>query len=126
MPVSTLHASPRDDARKTRGQDGFVTYFPSTSCVPYNIPVYPGALRFARDSGLSSRVLPLSPMLSPASYFMLKPCWQASTVSTPRLAFLKTNGSWTSFVDDVKRCFRGSAETAEAGCGDYLANPFFA
>jgi hypothetical protein len=42
------------------------------------------------------------------------------------VAFLKTNGSWTSFVDDVKGGFRGSAETAEAGRGDYLANAFFA
>jgi hypothetical protein len=28
MPLSTLQASPRDDARKTRGQDGFATSFP--------------------------------------------------------------------------------------------------
>ena len=38
----------------------------------------------------------------------------------------KPNGSGTSFVDDVKRCFRGSPEAAEAGCGNHLANPFFA
>ena len=36
------------------------------------------------------------------------------------------SSSWTGFVDDVKRCFRGSAETAEASRGDYLANAFFA
>jgi hypothetical protein len=36
------------------------------------------------------------------------------------------NGSWTSFVDDVKRCFRRSPETAEARCRDHFANPFFA
>jgi hypothetical protein len=42
------------------------------------------------------------------------------------VTFLKKNSSWTSFVDDVKRCFRGSAETAEAGCGDHLANTLFA
>ena len=42
------------------------------------------------------------------------------------VAFCKTNSSWTSFVDEVKRCFRGSAETAEAGRRDYLANAFFA
>src|SRR5262249_45084188 len=28
MPLSTLQASPRDDACKTRGQDGFATSFP--------------------------------------------------------------------------------------------------
>ena len=39
---------------------------------------------------------------------------------------LKTNGSWTSFVDDVKGGFRGSAETAETGRSDNLANAFFA
>jgi hypothetical protein len=45
----------------------------------------------------------------------------------PTHSFFKDlNSSWTSFVDEVKRCFRGSAETAEPGRGDYLANPFFA
>ncbi len=67
-----------------------------------------------------------SVLFPPGSYCMVKPCRQASTVSTPRLPFLNTSGSWTSFVDDVKRCFRGSTETAEAGRGDYLANAFFA
>ena len=43
-----------------------------------------------------------------------------------RVEFLELNGSWTSFVDDVERCFRSSPETAEAGCGGHLANPLFA
>jgi hypothetical protein len=79
----------------------------------------------ARDSGLSSRVLPISPV---SSWLLLHgeivPASEHGFNSP--VAFLKTNVSWTSFVDDVKRCFRGSAETAEAGRCDYLANAFFA
>jgi hypothetical protein len=40
--------------------------------------------------------------------------------------FRRLKSSWTSFVDDVKRCFRGSPETAEAGCGYHFTNSFFA
>jgi hypothetical protein len=67
-----------------------------------------------------------SAMLSPDSHFMLKPCRSNQHGFNSPAAFNKTNNSWTSFVDDVKRCFRGSAETAESGRGDYFANAFFA
>ncbi len=43
MPLSTLHASPRGDPRKTRGQDGVASPFLWGSFIPYNMPVYPGA-----------------------------------------------------------------------------------
>jgi hypothetical protein len=51
MPLSTLQATPRDVPSKTRGQDGFATSFPVGLLHPYNMPVYPGALRVARDPG---------------------------------------------------------------------------
>jgi hypothetical protein len=60
------------------------------------------------------------------SIYRLKPCRANQHGFNSPAAFLKTNGSWTSFVDNVKRSFRGSAETAEASRGDYLANAFFA
>ncbi len=67
-----------------------------------------------------------SALLPPGSYYMVKSCQASQHGFNSPVAFLKTNGSSTSFVDDVKRCFRGSAETTEAGRGDYLANAFFA
>jgi len=36
--------------RQTRGQDGFATSFPVGLWIPYNMPVYPGAIRVARHS----------------------------------------------------------------------------
>jgi len=63
MPLSTLRLPPRDDMRKTRGQDGVASPFLWGSFVPYNMPVYPGALRHlvlrhlvfqSRDSLLAS------------------------------------------------------------------------
>jgi hypothetical protein len=81
---------------------------------------------FARDWGLSSRVLPMNPVASGPLLKRVKPCRASQHGFNSPAGFLKTNGSWTSFVDDVKRCFRGSAETAEASLGDYLANAFFA
>jgi hypothetical protein len=78
-----------------------------------------------RVLGPLSRVLPISPV---SSWLLLHgetvPASQHGFNS--RVAFLKTNGSWTSFVDDVKRCFCGSAETTEARRGDNLPNAFFA
>jgi hypothetical protein len=53
---------------------------------------------------------------------VLRPFIQAAN---GQLEFLK-QGSWTSLVDNVKRCFRSSPETAEAGCSDHLANTLFA
>src|SRR6516165_3808180 len=46
MPLSTLQASPRDDACKTRGQDGFTTSFPV------------GLLHPLQHAGLSRRSCP--------------------------------------------------------------------
>ena len=63
---------------------------------------------------------------SPGSHYMLKPCGSSQHGFNSRAAFNKTNNSWTSFVDDVKRCFRRSSETAKTRSGDHLANPFFA
>jgi len=74
---------------------------------------------------LSSRVLPLSPL---ASWLLLQvetePASQHGFHSPA--GFSRTNSSRTSFVDDVKRCLRGSPETTEAGRGDHLANTLFA
>jgi hypothetical protein len=42
------------------------------------------------------------------------------------VVLFERKGSGTGFVDYVKRGFRGSPETAEAGCGDHFANPFLA
>jgi hypothetical protein len=38
-------ATPREITGKTRGQNGVASPFPQGSCIPYNVPVYPGALR---------------------------------------------------------------------------------
>jgi len=70
--------------------------------------------------------LPMNPVASGPLLKRVKPCRASQHGFNSPAGFLKTNGSWTSFVDDVKRCFRGSAETAEASLGDYLANAFFA
>jgi hypothetical protein len=51
-----------------------------------------------------------------------QPCCKPTRIQVPR----KANCSWTSFVDDVKRGFGGAPETAEAGCRNDFANPFFA
>ena len=56
MPLSTLRQPPRDDPRKTRGQDGFATPFLWGSFIPDNMPVYPGALNL-RPSCLAIPVL---------------------------------------------------------------------
>jgi hypothetical protein len=66
-----------------------------------------------------------SALLPPGFYQMVTPCRANQHGFNSLAAFLKKNGSWTSFVDDVKGCFRGSPETTEAGRGDYLANAFF-
>jgi hypothetical protein len=63
-----------------------------------------------------------SALLPPGSYYRVKPRRATQYGFNSPAAFLNTSGSWTSFADDVKRCFRGSAETTEAGRGDYLAN----
>jgi hypothetical protein len=66
-------------------------------------------------------------LFPPDSYCAVMPCVRACRSGFKRqVEFLKRNGSWTSFVDDVKRRFRSSPETAVAGCGDYLANTLFA
>ena len=70
--------------------------------------------RIVRDSGLLE--YRQSALLPPGSY--------CGTVPSPGV-LRNPNCSWTSFVDDVKGCFRGSAETAEASRSDYLANAFF-
>src|SRR6516164_8897530 len=45
IPLSTLQATPRDAACKTRGQDGFATFLSCRALSsPTNMPVYPGAL----------------------------------------------------------------------------------
>src|SRR5580704_890958 len=80
---------------------------------------------FRSDTSHSSRVQPIS-LVPPGSYYIVKPYRVNQHGFNSPVAFYKTNSSWTSFVDNVKRCFRGSAETAEAGRSDYLANAFFA
>ena len=42
-PVRLVQETSHDVPCKTRGQDGFATSFPVGSCIPYNMPVYPGA-----------------------------------------------------------------------------------
>jgi len=37
-------AIPREITGKTRGRNGFASPFPQGSLIPYNVPVYPGAL----------------------------------------------------------------------------------
>ena len=43
LPLSTLRRPPHDDRRKTQGRDGVAPPFLYGSCIPYNMPVYPGA-----------------------------------------------------------------------------------
>jgi hypothetical protein len=54
---STLKERPHDVRCNTRGQDGFATSFSIGSCIPYKMPVYPGALRIARYSRTIGRCL---------------------------------------------------------------------
>ena len=61
MPLSTLQETPHDVPCKTRGQDGFATSFPVGLLHPYNMPVYPGALRIARDSRNAPPVVDILP-----------------------------------------------------------------
>ena len=100
--------------------------------------------RFARDSGRMSSVLPIGRNCEARRKHLpsARSCFPADSYCMARLLsaivlacrsgfkrrveFLELNGSWTSFVDDVERCFRSSPETAEAGCGGHLANPLFA
>jgi hypothetical protein len=66
MPLSTLQETPHDVPCKTRGQDGFDTSFPVGLLRPYNMPVYPGALRVARHPPTIGQSAALPPAASGA------------------------------------------------------------
>jgi serine/threonine protein kinase len=67
--LSTLQATPRDGACKTRGQDGFATLLSCRALSsPTNMPVYPDALRVADNQGRS----PVDPKLAQPNGEMLE------------------------------------------------------
>ena len=57
FPLSTLHAQPHGCPRMTRGHDGAASPFMWGSCIPYSMPVYPGAFDLTLSHGVSTSAI---------------------------------------------------------------------